>query len=77
MKIRDLRALSPAALADHIASLRADYGSRRESVRTGKEKNSAQLHQRRAELARALTVQRESRPARTDIARRTANGYPA
>lgn len=60
MKTRDLRTMKPAELAQRVIQLRAEYYTLQEAVRLGKERNHARLSVLRREVARTLSLLRES-----------------
>ena len=59
MKTHDLREMEVGRLVNHKQTLRSEYASLLEDVRSGKEKNHAQLTAMRRMLARVQTVLHE------------------
>lgn len=56
MKTHDIRSIPTEELARRVENLRAEYWSLVDAVRLGKERNHALLRQKRAEIARALSI---------------------
>jgi len=63
MKTHELRQLSEEELSGRIEQMQADYIEITEAVRSGKQKNHAQLKDLRSAIARAKTVLIEARRA--------------
>lgn len=63
MKAQDFRNLSMKELTDRISEMEREYYSYREAVRSGREKNSAGLLDKRRDVARARSVLQEMRQA--------------
>lgn len=61
MKARDIRNLPAADLASHLQDLQSEYYTLQEAVRLGKERNHARLRQVRRDIARHISVLRESK----------------
>jgi len=61
MKAHDIRNLSKEDLARRVEELRAEYFGLQETTRLGKERNHAQLRAARRDIARHLSVLRETK----------------
>jgi ribosomal protein L29 len=60
MKARDIRNLNSADTASKVEDLRHDYFALQEAIRLGKDRNHARLKTLRRDIARHLSVLRES-----------------
>ena len=59
MKSAELRHADLTAVTQQLATAQAEYFATQEAIRTGKEKNHAQLRQLRRQIARVRTILKE------------------